>query len=189
MENRLLLADERKRLALAALDDFAAHGNLRKAVLARGLPWVQFFHMRRADPDIRAACDDARLAAGYALVGEAIDIVDGTDEASAGEKVSDTDYKRARVRSETRFKIAERYAADELGPRSTVTHEGTINLLGTRIPDAENVLASTPRTYLTSVIDAEYVDAPELPNDRATDKQSGDPSNQAEPNAIDIFAE
>lgn len=178
-DTSLRLADTKLR-ALEAIRRFTEGLGAKRAAESVGFSWPEFWQLKEAHDDLRDAFDHAARGAGYALISAAQD-------ATTEESESPVHHKRLRARVDSLIRIAEKLNPRDLGTRTTVTHEGTINLLGSRLADAEKTLATTPRQYLGTVLDAQIVDAPTPHALASPDHKSGDQPKST--NAVDIFEE
>lgn len=164
--------DETIVRARRILEAYAKGTLLKTACDQEGLPWVIFYRAVANSPELRALKEEAREAHGHSLAPALYEAVDAPDP------------KRARNKIAVLTWLMERSAPNEFGQRTTVTHEGTINLLGHRI-DAAAAVLDAPSEYLTQEQRAQAIDVDAAPALASPDRLSG--AQPVKPNAVDIF--
>ena len=140
-----------------------------------GLDWNLFYRTVNKTPELRALREEYNGAFSQARVPKYL------------EAAGDPDAKRARNRMAAEQFLMERSAPSEFGMRTTVTHEGAVNLVLSQRTDAAMAVLDAPSDYLTAEQRANAIDVAASPALATPDQQSG--AQPAAANAIDIFAE
>lgn len=158
---------------LAAIEIYAAGGTITKAIADAGLKSnTPFYATLRKDPEILQLYEAAMKVRSYVMLDEAYEI--GSDD--------ELDAKKARAKSEIRFKIAAMSNPDRFGDRMNVQHEVKPSIAAAIAAGKERALL--PQRDPAPVIDTTYTEVSNTYDNVASDKQSDAAPEQ--PGAIEI---